>query len=497
MTPRERQASAGPTLVPRPAPAPPRAGVTADGGERPVPLWEDLYHSVPPAQQTELLALAARQGLLYAHQLPTPDPTTLNQRRQLLPQLLTGKVALAAVCIRPVDVMDEGLDAAQREAVARALQTPDVCLIQGLPGSGKSRVLAEVVTQAAARGERVLLLSPSAAGVDRVLEFAGRRDVLCPVRCVGRDERPETLVDWVRSFTFEERVKALRETALQAARADARAVRERLDRLRAGVVPWDELERLASSQTLLDAKLANVARRRDHLTEDVQHAWSVALNAVAPDAPDAPLFQFQERVLASRRERDQSRERVEAEQSKVRASERELSKERQKLQQEVEANRPVVEARQGGRWWKLAWWRGLFRKELLVHYNKQLERLKAIEQEESSLKLRGEKLDAERARHEERFEQKRRGVLEIETDRRRLELDREEAELRLEADRLRRQWNEARAPLGDRAPRAEVPTAEATAWRATWLAELAREEGNCELARRWADCLEVAAVTFP
>src|SRR5262249_28752210 len=102
-----------------------------------------------------------------------------------------------------------------------------------------------------------------------------------------------------------------------------------------------------------------------------------------------------------------------------------------------------------------------------------------------------------RARCEERFEHKRRDLLAVETDRRRLELDREEAELRLEADLLRRQWNEARAALGDRAPADEAPSATAAAGRAAWLAELSREESTGAFASRWADCLEEAAQTFP
>src|SRR5205823_11999233 len=103
MTPRERQASAGATLAPRPAPAPPRPVGSTGAGERPVPPWEDLYRSIPPAQQDELLALAVRQGLLYAHQLPAPDPAVLNQRRQLLSQILGGKIDLAPVAVRPVE----------------------------------------------------------------------------------------------------------------------------------------------------------------------------------------------------------------------------------------------------------------------------------------------------------------------------------------------------------------------------------------------------------
>src|SRR5262249_10327849 len=68
-----------------------------------------------------------------------------------------------------LDPADRRLDARQRDAVRRGLHTPDICLIQGGPGAGKSCVAAELIVQAAARGERVLLLAPSAAALDHLL----------------------------------------------------------------------------------------------------------------------------------------------------------------------------------------------------------------------------------------------------------------------------------------------------------------------------------------
>src|SRR5436190_9978256 len=91
MTARDRQASGGVSLAARPAPAASRAGSASGNGERELPPWEDLYRSLPPGGQEELLALAARQGLLYAHQLPPVDLSLLQQRRQLLTALLAGK----------------------------------------------------------------------------------------------------------------------------------------------------------------------------------------------------------------------------------------------------------------------------------------------------------------------------------------------------------------------------------------------------------------------
>src|SRR5262249_32781357 len=153
--------------------------------------------------------------------------------------------------------------------------------------------------------------------------------------------------------------------------------------------------------------------------------------------------------------------------------------------------------RQGGRWWAPAWWRGLLRGDLVVRHGERMARLQVIGQEEAALKAKAEKLEADRLRCEERFAQKRRDLLEVEADRRRLELDREEAELRLEADLLRRQWNEARTALGDRAPAQDVPSVKAVAARADWLAELTQAESNAAFASRWLDCLEEVAPTFP
>src|SRR4051794_99779 len=101
------------------------------------PLWEDLFRSIAPAQQRELLALAQRQGVLYAHQLPPlGNGTPADPGRQLLARLLGGRTEeLEPIRPVPVEVADSALDAAQREAVARALQTPDICLVQGLPGT--------------------------------------------------------------------------------------------------------------------------------------------------------------------------------------------------------------------------------------------------------------------------------------------------------------------------------------------------------------------------
>ena len=79
-----------------------------------------------------------------------------------------------------VSLVDSGLTERQLEAVRLAMGTKDVALVHGPPGTGKTRTLVEIVRQAVARGERVLVAAPSNAAVDHL----GERLVAAGVKVV-------------------------------------------------------------------------------------------------------------------------------------------------------------------------------------------------------------------------------------------------------------------------------------------------------------------------
>src|SRR5262249_23164354 len=135
--PRVAQAASRPAVGSPPA----QTGETSRFGPNGQATWEEFCLGLPPACQSELLSLAGRQGLLYSHQLPTPANGPESDRH-VLAQLLPGDTEkLEPVRPGPIEIVDRDLDSIQREAVSRAVQTPDICLLQGPPGSGKSRVV--------------------------------------------------------------------------------------------------------------------------------------------------------------------------------------------------------------------------------------------------------------------------------------------------------------------------------------------------------------------
>jgi len=136
-------------------------------GEALPPNWETSIPAIPVDQQYTLLAAAVKR--ISQRSRPASDINGERARSFFSPLLAGQSATLPPAPATPFQPVDCELDEGQLLAIAGALHSPDVYLIAGLPGTGKSRVLAELIRQATRQGQRVLFCSPTPAGLDAVL----------------------------------------------------------------------------------------------------------------------------------------------------------------------------------------------------------------------------------------------------------------------------------------------------------------------------------------
>jgi hypothetical protein len=499
MSQRERQASAGTATVALPkngpcAVATPRPLVSYDSTAPVVSQWELLCHGATSAQQADLLALARQQGVLYAAQLPPlsiPRPT---QAAEVPPALdvvgkfLSGQIHnLEPVRPAPVAVMDESLDDNQRLAVAAALATPDMCLIQGAPGTGKSRVLAEIITQAARRGDRILFLAAHPAGLDRVLEQVAARPEVCPLRLLASDESAARLAPAIRGLTLAERSASVRQNTLRTARETRDAAEMQCARRRHEEPLWGRLEELArklagdrADLTGVHAKLGEVENEVPRLIQSGDSNCYAAIKSRAL------------RKACEEKSAQLDAEAVEAEKLRVAHSDKVLQ-----LDQQLAIVEPMADAKSRGRWWSPQWWKGTFKGNVVSQRASMRasrnESQAASEEAARQLQSRRDAKQALMARTEADVQL----CLQNEMDSRRKQLELALANLSGEIQRQETLWADLSRQIDPEAlrPKGQSPQAVCAA-REQWLGQRKDDESRCNVAREWASFLDASADTL-
>jgi hypothetical protein len=486
MTARHRQASGSTAASVR---AEPSAADRSVNGQAALSLWEQWFAGASADQRNEALALARQQGLLYLHQLPAvaAGPRQAAPLVPVLTRLLSGKIEPATpLADDPVICSDPQLDPLQREAVRRALNTPDLCLLSGLPGTGKTRVVSEVIIQAARRGWRVLLLAPTAPAVDIILDrLAGCPDIL-PIRMLREDESAEALPPHVRGLTLAQQRKAVRDRTHDGARRARQQTEETCQKRRREESLWPEMLSIAGRHAALSDRLNALRRRQAEAAGEVEREASGLpfVNKGLPSGPfAAELVELHKRSGAAQAEWQAARQTLEAKRDTVR-----------KLLEAMFLRLTSVEAkcraRQERRWWTLAYWTG---GSALA----QRDALRA-EQGRAESELRGldealAELDAGRRQAEETEKAEWQSVIAGEIGRRRQELSAEAAGPQQEIGGLDRKWHSLCGELDPAELRPSQPQpSEVEAARQRWLEHCRLDEERCRFARQWADYLDRA-----
>jgi len=374
-------------------------------------VWEDLFHQAPPAQQRAYLARAGQQGVLYSHQLDDLPATPL------LPVLLNGRIKdLPPLKYVPLEDQAElSLDAAQQEAVQRALATPDLCLIQGLPGTGKSRVAAEVVLQAAGRGERVLLLTASTAALDGILGQLAGHDHVCPIRCLEPGESGKSLPPDIFRLTLAERVRYFEENTLQGARQALQTARQRLEQCRREEALWPRFHELAVQYQELEAPLRAVQEKRSTLAANLDAELSGNAGP-SSSALQARIGELERAWNDTWTQRDARLNQLRAELAKTRLERDEVRSGLNKLQ-------PLAEARLQGRWWTWHGLKALFQGQLLERFRLLQGRQQELDTLDTRLAGEASQAESERQQAEAELRESKLSLLRQEQERRQAELN--------------------------------------------------------------------------
>lgn len=488
MTNRERLASlamadATTRVARQKAPSPLDAKTEASAAY--APLWDEVFARATPVEQQEMLALARRQGLVYAHQIPAHrngSAAGLDRVRRQLQFLTSADLSnLATVETNEISFVDEQLDANQRIAVARALASPDVFLIQGLPGTGKSRVAAEITIQAARRGNRVVVLAASHAALERVLNSACSCDEVYALCAAAGHSARDSLSATLRALTLDERVSGLRQQTLAATRSELAKQQERIAQLQHCAEVLTRLLAVGQRSVAIAALRGEIEALRQGCETEVE-------SEAASKAGQSLWLKELESAATKRRERIARIDEVQAALTAKRLSSAAAQSEQEPR---LKILREQALVKQHGHWWRTDWWRVTLNKKFKFELQNAETQAQQVVAELSDIDQRLQTLTNDRDQSEAEHQALCQELIAAEVARRLLELGRKDAALEGELTQLETKWRQGIDHISDVELRPEAMAAPAIESARHRLEESRTSaEQQIHLLREWLSVLE-------
>ncbi|MEZ6141040.1 MAG: AAA domain-containing protein [Zavarzinella sp.] len=242
--------------------------------------------------------------------------------------------------VTPAKWWDAELDTNQQQIVQQVLSKRDLMIIDGPPGTGKSRTALEIIRQYLAEQKRVLWLWPTSADVDHCLQTPLVQQLL-PVRLLASGENRATLpIDisaWTAAGTLDHlstQISLRHQDQLLDIQNKVRNLRHQQDAAHQLMEQWHANERAVASRKQLEE-------------QKVQLAANVEQN------PPAPLAQELAHI------RNQFQQQLETLTEAVEQEQRRLDQaitNRDSSKANIDACQQQLELKDSGKWWNPTYW---------------------------------------------------------------------------------------------------------------------------------------------
>ena len=169
---------------------------------------------------------------------------------------------------RDTQISGERLNQAQKKVIALAETVPDILLVLGPPGTGKTHTIRQIVNQHAKLGKRILVTSKNNKAVDNVLE------ALTEVNAI-RIGRVEKVSDAVQPFLIDEKAQLLQKAILK----NTNPLLTKLTNMKA---LWPQIEETLTNLLLSVNKLQESVNKKNKLKNDLKIWQREKYNDIEP-----------------------------------------------------------------------------------------------------------------------------------------------------------------------------------------------------------------------